>query len=196
MFRWFTSMATKSAVWESTTSVPPVPVSRRTCTQASVCLPILLNTGTSSQLLFAVWPDGEAFSLETSESRSMEWKQCFPDSSEVENCQYPCYSIRKELEIILIDKTRWNWIPKVLAVQEIREYFIILMYIRNCNTCCWMLVQFTQNFLDRGENTKQKSKLRALCWCWKLISNHNTTLCCCFLILTQLKIVYGGWMYT
>lgn len=156
LFRSFSSMATKSVVWESMTSVPSTPVSRRTCTLASVCLPILLNTGTSSLPPFAVWLDGGAFSLETSESRSREWKLCVPDSSEIKTCQYHRYSIRKELEITLIDKTRWNCISKVLAIQEMRENVIILVY-RNCSTCCWMVVQVTHKLSAwrKKQNKKQ-----------------------------------------
>lgn len=75
LFRWFSSTATKSAAWESTTSVPSHPDPRRTCTQASACSPILLSTGMCSQQPFAVLPDGGAFSSETSESRTREWKQ-------------------------------------------------------------------------------------------------------------------------
>lgn len=135
LFRWFSSTATKSAVWEWTTSVPSHPDPRRTCTQASVCLPILLSTGMSSQQPFAVLPAGGVFSSETSESRIREWNQ---RSRQLRNGELPIKYLWQHNEAGGKNSDRLNRL-------KLRDYGVkILLYwrkTRNCNTCCWMLQQ-------------------------------------------------------
>lgn len=143
LFRWFSFTATKSAVWESTTSVPSHPDPRRTCTQASACLPIRLSTGTSSQQPFAVLPDGGAFSLETSESRIRERNQ---RSRQLRTGELPIKYLWQHNEAGGKNSDRLN---------SLKVYWVkILLYwcnTRNCNTC-WML----QQLVSRGGGINKK----------------------------------------